>query len=56
MSRKQTFELARHEHEQLRAEVQIRERVNQEARLHALHEIADLKKIQNWEITGFSPE
>ena len=56
MSRRQTFEFARHEHEQLRAEVQSREGVNQEALLHALHEIADLKKIQNWEMTGVSPE
>ena len=56
MSRRSTFELARHEQEQLRAEVQSREGVNQGARLHALHEIADLKKIQNWEVTGLSSE
>ena len=56
VSRRQIFEHARHEQEQLRAEVQSRGRVNQGARLHALHEIADLKKIQKWEMTGVSPE
>ena len=35
MSRRQVFEFGRHEQEQLRAELQSRERVNQEARLHA---------------------
>ena len=30
--------------------------VNQEARLHALHEIADLKRIQNCEVTGHSSD
>ena len=57
MLRRQTFKLARHEQEQLlRAEVQSRGRVNQEARLHASHEIADLKKIQMWDMTRFSLE
>ena len=56
MSRRQTFELARHEQEQLHAEVQSRERLNREARLHALHEMADLKKIPNCEVTGHSSD
>ena len=41
---------------QPRSELQCRERINQEARLHALHEMEELKRTQNWEMTGLSPE
>ena len=46
--RGQEYEFARQEQDLLRAEMQSRERVHQEARLRASQEIQELKTAQNW--------
>ena len=53
MSRRHVFEFGRYEQEQLRAELQSRERVNQETRLHASQELQEVRKTQNWEMKEF---
>ena len=48
--RRQEFEFARPEQGQLRAELQSRERMYREARLHASQEMEVLRKTHNWKM------